>query len=46
MTGAQAVAEDPAFFAKVFCINTNEFTWYTISPVPYTALAQVPSYRR
>ncbi|KKW01551.1 MAG: hypothetical protein UY36_C0019G0007, partial [Parcubacteria group bacterium GW2011_GWA1_49_11] len=28
-SGAQAVADDPNFFKKVFCINNNEFNWYT-----------------
>src|SRR3989338_7867134 len=28
-TGAQAVADDPNFFNKVFCINNNEFSWYS-----------------
>src|SRR3989338_864197 len=27
-TGAQAVAGDPNFFKKVFCINNKEFSWY------------------
>ncbi|MBI2063536.1 MAG: hypothetical protein HYT65_00895 [Candidatus Yanofskybacteria bacterium] len=50
ISGTQAVAEDPAFFKKVFCINSNEFNWYTgngqIFGEPYTTLANVPRYVR
>jgi hypothetical protein len=45
VTGAQAVADDPNFFKKVFCINTNEFNWYPKS-TDYTSVSQVPSYAR
>jgi hypothetical protein len=45
LTGDQAVAQDPDFFKKVFCINTNEFTWYT-NGADYTSLSQVPVYSR
>jgi hypothetical protein len=50
ITGDQAVSQDSEFFKKVFCINNNEFNWYTknntVFGVPYTALGQVPVYRR
>ncbi|MBX4211630.1 MAG: hypothetical protein KW806_02450, partial [Candidatus Yanofskybacteria bacterium] len=46
MTGEEAVREDPNFFKKVFCINSNEDSWYPKSSVPYTALSQIPVYRR
>jgi subtilisin family serine protease len=46
MTGDQAVAQDPEFFKKVFCINNNEFNWYTKSSIFYTLLSQVPLYSR
>src|SRR3989344_5873731 len=44
-TGAQAVADDPNFFKKVFCINNNEFNWYSKGS-DYTSVNQVPSYVR
>lgn len=44
-TGAQAVADDPNFFKKVFCINSNEFNWYAKGS-NYTSVSQVPSYVR
>lgn len=44
-TGAQAVADDPNFFKKVFCINNNEFNWYAKGS-DYTSVSQVPSYAR
>lgn len=44
-TGAQAVKDDPAFFKKVFCINTNEFNWYK-KGADYTSVSQVPDYTR
>jgi hypothetical protein len=44
-TGAQAVADDPNFFKKVFCINNNEFSWYSKGS-DYTSVNQVPSYSR
>jgi hypothetical protein len=46
VTGAQAVAQDPNFFQKVFCINNNEFNWYSKSSVDYTSLSQIPVYTR
>lgn len=45
VTGTQAVAQDPDFFHKVFCINSNEFNWYSQGD-PYTSLTQVSVYRR
>lgn len=45
VTGSQAVAEDPDFFKKVFCINAREFAFYT-KGTPYTSFSQVPSYDR
>ena len=29
MDGDKAVQEDPNFFKKIFCINNNEFNWYS-----------------
>lgn len=46
MTGEAAVAQDPYFFSKVFCINSNEENWYAKSPTPYTSLSQIPRYSR
>jgi hypothetical protein len=45
ISGSQAVAEDPDFFKKVFCINNNEFSWYAQGAI-YTSLGQVPNYTR
>ena len=45
VTGEQAVAQDPDFFKKVFCINSAEFNWYAKS-TDYTAVSQVPEYSR
>jgi len=44
-SGVQAVVDDPDFFKKVFCINTNEFNWYPKSS-DYTSVNQVPVYAR
>jgi len=44
-SGSQAVADDPNFFQKVFCINTNEFNWYSKGS-DYTSVNQVPNYAR
>ena len=44
-TGAQAVADDPNFFKKVFCINTKEFNWYP-QGAAYTSVNQIPDYTR
>jgi len=44
-SGAQAVADDADFFKKVFCINNNEFNWYSKGS-DYTSVNQVPSYSR
>ena len=44
-SGAQAVADDPNFFKKVFVINQNEFNWYAKGS-DYTSVSQVPSYFR
>ncbi len=50
MSGSAAVAEDADFFKKVFCINNNEFNWYTSNGTSfgsdYTSLSQVPDYIR
>ena len=50
ISGSAAVAEDADFFKKVFCINNNEFNWYTSSGTSfgsdYTSLSQVPDYER
>ncbi len=44
-SGAQAVADDPNFFKKVFTINQTEFNWYTLGS-NYTSVNQVPNYSR
>jgi hypothetical protein len=44
-TGEQAVADDPNFFKKVFCINTREFNWYPKGS-DYTTVNQIPDYSR
>lgn len=44
-SGAQAVADDPNFFKKVFIINQAEFNLYTLGS-NYTSVNQVPSYAR
>lgn len=44
-TGTQAVADDPEFFKKVFCINNNEFAWYK-KGTAYTSVNQIPLYSR
>ncbi len=44
-SGSQAVADDPNFFKKVFCINNNEWKWYK-QGVPYTSVRQIPAYTR
>ncbi len=44
-SGAQAVADDPNFFKKVFCINSNEFNWYQKGS-DYTSVDQIPVYNR
>lgn len=44
-SGAQAVVDDPDFFKKVFCINSNEFNWYRKGS-DYTSVNQVPNYSR
>lgn len=44
-TGEQAVADDPDFFKKVFCINTKEFSWYS-QGTAYTSVNQIPDYTR
>ena len=44
-SGTQAVADDANFFKKVFCINTNEFNWYS-KGADYTSVNQVPDYSR
>ncbi|MBI2065146.1 MAG: DUF5011 domain-containing protein [Candidatus Yanofskybacteria bacterium] len=46
MTGDQAVTEDANFFKKVFCVNNNEFGWYSKSSIDYTSLSQIPVYSR
>ncbi len=44
-SGAQAVLDDPQFFLKVFCINTNEQNLYGVG-ADYTSVLQVPVYTR
>lgn len=43
ISGDAAVAQDPGFFHKVFCINNRELAYYTMG-VNYTAISQIPSY--
>ncbi len=45
VSGASAVAEDPDFFKKVFCINSREFSWYPTGS-PFLSFAEVPRYDR
>lgn len=45
ISGETAVAEDPEFFKRIFCINSREFAWYRKGSA-YTSLAQVPVYQR
>src|SRR4030042_4276524 len=45
VAGTQAVAQAPDFFRKVFCINTNEFSWYPQGST-FTSVSQVPDYSR
>lgn len=44
-SGEQAVLDDPDFFKRVFCINSNEFNWYSQGSA-YTSVNQVPVYSR
>ena len=44
-SGVQAAQDDPEFFKKVFCINSNEFNWYS-KGFDYTSVSQVPAYSR
>lgn len=44
-SGEQAVADDPDFFKRVFCINNNEFSWYQ-KGADYTSVSQAPLYFR
>ncbi|MEX2033195.1 MAG: hypothetical protein WD889_01370, partial [Candidatus Colwellbacteria bacterium] len=44
-SGSQAVAEDPEFFSRTFCINSNEFGWYPQAG-EYTSVSQIPDYSR
>lgn len=44
-TGEKAVADDPDFFKKVFCINNNEFNWYNKGS-EYNSINQIPKYDR
>ncbi|MDX1607760.1 MAG: hypothetical protein R3251_00920 [Candidatus Spechtbacterales bacterium] len=45
VSGEEALAADPNFFKKVFCINNNEFKWYSLG-IKYTSMDQVPNYTR
>jgi glucose/arabinose dehydrogenase len=45
VSGDAAVAEDPDFFKRIFCINNREFSWYA-KGAAYTTLAQIPLYER
>jgi dienelactone hydrolase len=44
-SSAQAVADDPNFFKKVFCINSKEFSIYGTGQ-QYSSVLQVPAYGR
>ncbi|MBI2063370.1 MAG: glycoside hydrolase family 18 protein [Candidatus Yanofskybacteria bacterium] len=44
-TAEQAIADDPYFFKKVFCINNNEFDWYQ-KGTDYTSIQMIPKYIR
>ena len=44
-SGAQAVADDPNFFKKVFVINAAEFALYSVGS-NYSSVNQVPAYAR
>ncbi|MBI2062802.1 MAG: hypothetical protein HYT61_01010 [Candidatus Yanofskybacteria bacterium] len=44
-SGAQAVADDPNFFKKVFIINAAEKALYTMG-TDFTSVTQVPAYTR
>ncbi len=44
-SGAQAVADDPNFFKKVFCINNRETALYG-QGTAYTSVLDVPKYGR
>ncbi len=44
-TGEQAVIDDPNFFQKVFCVNSQEFAFYP-QGAAYTSVKQVPNYSR
>lgn len=46
MSGAQAVLEDPQFFARVFCINSLEEGFYAKSIHAYTSYSSIPRYPR
>lgn len=46
VSGDAAIAEDPNFFKKIFCINNNEFDWYSKSISDYTAVSQLSTYSR
>lgn len=45
LTGAEAVAQDPSFFKKVFCINNSEQALYSAG-ASFNSLSEVPSYSR
>jgi glucose/arabinose dehydrogenase len=45
VSGETALAEEPDFFKKVFCINSREFGWYTQGS-PIVSFAMVPHYYR
>jgi hypothetical protein len=44
--GDQVAAQDPNFFAKVFCINTREENFYVKSITPYYRISDIPTYFR
>ena len=43
VSGERATQEDPDFFKKVFCINLNEHSWYSLGE-EYVSLNQIPIY--
>src|SRR3989338_880877 len=44
-SGEEAVADDPEFFKKVFCINDKEFKWYKRGE-ELKSVKEVPQYHR
>lgn len=45
ISGEQAALEDPNFFQKTFCVNSQEFLWYS-KGISFSSTFQVPQYVR